>query len=280
MTVLVDRSVGVIVSEGFKSVTCLPVVQTWGGWGSTCGILYHSHHRTAAGPEKTHQRSVLWNHSTAVGDIRSTHVVLWGSTHVAALALYALPAVCLHSRHHYGSELQTGWVACMEKGLFSATKICNLSVRLDGGERTWAPTVRAGHQLFWLASLVVGFGVTQAEVTVIIRQCKPIWTFLWSCKMKFWDNLYLVLHWIQQTVNSDNSEQTLTFWLLGQRQGRLADLHLFLVFTFLLGEVGVGVMVTEAGTVFVTLPTDCHQNQKKAWPKAKTMVNTWEWLMK
>lgn len=279
MTVLVDRSVGAIVSEGLKSVTYPPVVLTWGGWDSTCGILYHSHHRTGAGPGKTHQRSVLWSHSTAVGDIRSTHVVLGGSTHVAALAFYALPAVCLHSRHHYGSELQTGWVACVQKGLFSATKICNLSVRLNGGERTWAPTVGAGHQLFWLASLVVGFGVTQAEVTVIIRQCKPIWTLLWSCEMTFWDNLCLALHWIQQTVNCDNSEQTFTFRLIGQRQGRLADVHLFLVFTLLLGEVGVGVMVTEARTVFVALPTDC-QNQKKAWPKAKTMIAAQEWLMK
>lgn len=64
-----DWSVGAIVSERLKSVTYPPVAQTWGGWGSTCGILCHSHHRTGAGPGKTRQRSLLWNGSTAVGAI-------------------------------------------------------------------------------------------------------------------------------------------------------------------------------------------------------------------
>lgn len=47
-----------------------------------------------------------------------THIILWGSTHVAALALYALPAVRLHSSHHYGSELQTGRVACVKNDVY------------------------------------------------------------------------------------------------------------------------------------------------------------------
>lgn len=38
-------------------------------------------------------------------------VILGGAAHVTALALYALPAVRLYSSHHYGSELQAGWVA-------------------------------------------------------------------------------------------------------------------------------------------------------------------------
>lgn len=72
------------------------------------------------------------------GHIWSTHVVLWGSAHVAALALYALPAVRLHRRHHDGRELQTGWVACAQTGRFSgATKICNLSFLT--GRRGHAP---------------------------------------------------------------------------------------------------------------------------------------------
>lgn len=55
MTVLMGKSSGTMVSEGLKPVTHPPVAQTWGGWGSTCGILYHSHHRTGAGPGNTHQ---------------------------------------------------------------------------------------------------------------------------------------------------------------------------------------------------------------------------------
>ncbi|KAF3840841.1 hypothetical protein F7725_006703 [Dissostichus mawsoni] len=48
------------------------------------------------------------------------------------------------------------------------------------------------------------------------------------------------------------------------RQSGLTDLHLILLFlTLLLGQVGVGVVVAQAGTVLVALPTDCHQNQKK-----------------
>lgn len=194
VVVLIDSSVGAAV----RDVTYPPVVRTWGGWGSTCGSLYRSHHRTGAGPGRAHQTSAVWSHSTAVGDLRSTHVVLRGSTHVAALALYALPAVRLHSRHHYGSELQAGWVACAQKGSFSATKNRSFQIYLNGGERTWAPAVGAGHQLFWLAGLVVGFGVAQAEVTVIIWQCDTIWTFLWSWKMKVLEHLSLILHQIQQ----------------------------------------------------------------------------------
>lgn len=47
-------------------------------------------------------------------------------------------------------------------------------------QRTWAAAVGAGHQLFRLASLVIGFGISQAEVAVIIRQRKTIWASLWS----------------------------------------------------------------------------------------------------
>lgn len=52
---LIDSSVGAAV----RDVTYPPVVRTWGGWGSTCGILYRSHHRTGAGPGRAHQTSGL-----------------------------------------------------------------------------------------------------------------------------------------------------------------------------------------------------------------------------
>lgn len=46
-------NISAMVCEGLKKQqTHPPVAQTWGGWGSTCGILYHSHHRTGAGPGK------------------------------------------------------------------------------------------------------------------------------------------------------------------------------------------------------------------------------------
>lgn len=51
----IDSSVGAAV----RDVTYPPVVRTWGGWGSTCGILYRSHHRTGAGPGRAHQTSGL-----------------------------------------------------------------------------------------------------------------------------------------------------------------------------------------------------------------------------
>jgi len=55
---------------------------------------------------------------------------------------------------------------------------------------------------------------------------------------------------------------TLTFRHIGQRHCRLVDLHLFLLLTLLVSQMGVGVMVAQTGTVLVALPTDCHQNQK------------------
>lgn len=94
------------------------------------------------------------------GRRRSTHVVLGGSAHVAALALYALPAVRLHRRHHDGRELQTGWVACVQTGWFSATKICNLSfldsalgtLHLSARSRSRTPALLIGQSCGWFWS--------------------------------------------------------------------------------------------------------------------------------
>lgn len=51
--------------------------------------------------------------------------------------------------------------------------------------RTRAPAVWAGHQLLGLAGLEIGFGVSQAEVTIFIRQCDAIWAFLgcWETRL-------------------------------------------------------------------------------------------------
>lgn len=49
--------------------------------------------------------------SIAVVTKQKLIVILRGAAHVAAFALYALPAVRLHSSHHYRSELQAGGVA-------------------------------------------------------------------------------------------------------------------------------------------------------------------------
>lgn len=91
----------------------------------------------------------------------STHVVLRGSAHVAALALYALPAVGLHRRHHDGRELQTGRVACARRqGRFSATKICNLFIlywasgttHLSARSRSRTPALLIGRSCGWFWS--------------------------------------------------------------------------------------------------------------------------------
>lgn len=49
---------------------------------------------------------------------------------------------------------------------------------------TWPPTIRAGHQLLRLACFLVHAGVAQAKVTVVIRQCQAIWSFLRGCKKR------------------------------------------------------------------------------------------------
>lgn len=88
--------------------------QTWVGWDNTCGSPCHSRHRTGADPGTTRQISARCaRYSTARGSRGWTHIILRGATHVAALALYALPPVRLHSRHHYRGELQAGGVACV-----------------------------------------------------------------------------------------------------------------------------------------------------------------------
>lgn len=166
---------------------------------------------------------------------------------------------------------------------------------------TWTSTVRAGHQLLWLASLVISFGVSQTEITVIIRQREPIWTFLWSCVGRWkhagqyqwsvtpalWPQ---IINW--RLLRIDIAPLSLTFWLLGQRQGGLVHFHVVFLLTLLLGQVGVGVVVAQARTVLVALPTDCHQNHKirHVWYENKEQTSQigcfyhvsggrWGWLM-
>lgn len=97
------------------------VVRTWVGWDNTCGSLYHSHRRIEADPGRAHQTSAPETNYRihSGGKWRETHIVLWGSTHVAALALNALPAVSLHGGHHHRSELQAGWVACLQNDVYN-----------------------------------------------------------------------------------------------------------------------------------------------------------------
>lgn len=97
-------------------------VQTWGGWDSTCDSLYHSHRRTEADPGRQKHSSSLheqprshFNPETSKQSLKTTHIILRCAAHVAAFALYALPAVRLDGGHHYRSELQAGGVACVEK---------------------------------------------------------------------------------------------------------------------------------------------------------------------
>lgn len=79
---------------------------------------------------------------------------------------------------------------------------------------------------------MIGFGVAQTEIAVIIGQSETVWTLFRSLR------------------------------LVGHRQGGL-HLYLLLLLTFFFGQVGVGVVVAQAGTVLVALPTDCHQNHKR-----------------
>lgn len=52
----------------------------------------------------------------------------------------------------------------------------------------------------------------------------------------------------------------LTLGLLRLGRGGGVDLRLLLVLSLLLSQVGVGVVVTQARTILVTLPTDCQRN--------------------
>lgn len=58
------------------------------------------------------------------------------------------------------------------------------------------------------------------------------------------------------TTTGPQHTQRLTFGLVGQRQDGLVQLHLLLLLTLLLSQVGVGVVVTQAGSVLVALPAD------------------------
>lgn len=110
-------------------------VQTWVGWDSTCDILYHSRHRTEADPWRNSTRtlytSALYTTIHTISEGRKTHIVLWGAAHVAALALYALPAVRLHSGHHYRSELQAGGVPCVWNNVCHFTLLQTFLLKTD-----------------------------------------------------------------------------------------------------------------------------------------------------
>lgn len=43
------------------------------------------------------------------------YIILWGAANIAALALYALPAVRLHCSHHHWCKLQACRVACRKE---------------------------------------------------------------------------------------------------------------------------------------------------------------------
>lgn len=94
------------------------------------------------------------------GHLGSTHVVLRGSAHVAALALYALPAVRLHRRHHDGRELQTGWVACVHRQVDSALRRFAIlhfvlgvgDTHLSARSRSRTPALLIGQSCGWFWS--------------------------------------------------------------------------------------------------------------------------------
>ena len=65
---------------------------------------------------------------------------------------------------------------------------------------------------------------------------------------------------------------TLRLLRLGRNGG--VDLRLLLVLSLLLSQVGVGVVVAQARTILVTLPTDCQRNPPNTTRvKTKTYVN-------
>lgn len=126
-----------VVGEGLKSVTHPPVVPTWGGWGSTCDILDHSHHRTGAGPGKTHQRSVLWPRSSGG----------WGKVHSRRSPRFhtccSTCTLCTASGTSSQPPSWWEWTADRRGGLHAEVDIVLKHLQSFGATQRWGPHLSA-----------------------------------------------------------------------------------------------------------------------------------------
>lgn len=131
---------------------------------------------------------------------KKAHVVLWGSTNVAALALDALPAVGLHCSHHHWCELQACWMACREK------RKCEKCIN---------------HNCTWQAldfSLVRVVGIKFRRSSYL--QKKPL---------NWWGKTFNILSWYRERISKLSRPFFIDFFFFFPHHSTCLDLRLYMV---------------------------------------------------